>query len=456
MASTQITISSITPTLAVGQTLRVEYKLKGANTSFKLIPTAYNALPIVFIPTDTGDNPYPEGTLFDINIWRVCSPTDASSKLLVTTSCICASGFTTNAAGNGCEKITNLATTSTGGVRLCLAASQNQKYTQYGTRVYKAGFTIDRLFTPIETTGSEIEGTMVVGPWINPASSFQAGPMNESGVWVDTNCDGVKDEMGSGVTTISSTQGSGYTTGPAITDVPFTGPIVGGTYRGTGATGTVVIVPGAGTPPNNGVVQLVNEQLKGKGYKVGDILTIPSGALGFPTTPAVFTVGAVEVLRTTISSKLVNAGLERTVYVGVGGDSEIELYVNGDEIVNTYDYPQHADPINNEFQYKIWHIVPVTFRVGTNYFNFVGTGTGTTNNAMAMVVYDNTAAQIMNATTATLYSQLNRLFDSKNLRSVLGAQDYNMAVCPIGQSLDISGGVGAYKCVLVETDNCNP
>lgn len=146
-------------------------------------------------------------------------------------------------------------------------------------------------------------------------------------------------------------------------------------------------------------------------------------------------------VKTTIATQFNNTGGTRTIFVGIGGDNQFKLVVNGTTIIDT-------GSTVSTLQFKIWHIIPVTIVPGINYINAVATGDGTVNDAIAMVIYDNTAAQIYMATDD---SQLNILFKSSSLNGTT----YDVATCPSGYSLDTSGGSGSYLCKQVLTEACN-
>jgi hypothetical protein len=134
--------------------------------------------------------------------------------------------------------------------------------------------------------------------------------------------------------------------------------------------------------------------------------------------------------QTTLACNIVNSGIARTIYVGIGADNYYQLKVNGTNVITS-----GASGIN----FYIWHLFPITIQSGVNYINAVGTGDGGVNDSIGMVVYDNTALEIQNATDD---SQLNILFTTANL---IG-QHIDVATCPPGWSLDISGGQGNYIC----------
>jgi hypothetical protein len=130
-----------------------------------------------------------------------------------------------------------------------------------------------------------------------------------------------------------------------------------------------------------------------------------------------------------------------TVYIGVGGDNQFTLSVNGTVIGQT--------TVSNALpNFRFWHLIPATFRNGTNLVNLVGTGDGSTNDCVGMIVYNNTAAQLQGNVNSD--NDLNILYSTQGLRG----QQYNVATCPTGFSLDTSGGINNWICRQVTTIPC--
>jgi hypothetical protein len=136
--------------------------------------------------------------------------------------------------------------------------------------------------------------------------------------------------------------------------------------------------------------------------------------------------------QTTIYWNYNNTGAARRVYVGVFGDNRFTLKHNGVDIAVA------QDPTNPQEYFKIFHIVPVDIVPGQNLFNVVGTGDGSTNDAIGFIVYDNTAAQIQAATGS---GDLNILFTSASLRNTAST----IATCPSGFVLDVVDGAPICK-----------
>jgi hypothetical protein len=143
-------------------------------------------------------------------------------------------------------------------------------------------------------------------------------------------------------------------------------------------------------------------------------------------------------VQVTIPFAYTNAGAARRVYVGVFGDNEFTLKVNGVIIAQT-------DGTSSVQNFDIFHVFPVDIPAGqTSYFNLIGQGDGTVNDALGMIIYDNTAAELEAATDD---STLTILFNSISL---VGSS-IDVATCPAGYNLDNTAGV--FSCKRVGTDN---
>lgn len=145
-------------------------------------------------------------------------------------------------------------------------------------------------------------------------------------------------------------------------------------------------------------------------------------------------------VQTTIAYLFNNLGATRTIHVGIAADNVFQVVVNG-SIVATYG-------AGGDQQFKVWHIIPITVVPGANYINAIATGDGSVNDAVAMVVYDNTAAQIAAAASDL---DLTIAFQSSSLRGTT----YDVATCPATYSMDTSGGSGNYICRKTTYGICN-
>lgn len=146
-------------------------------------------------------------------------------------------------------------------------------------------------------------------------------------------------------------------------------------------------------------------------------------------------------VQTTIAYLFNNPGPAKTIHVGVGADNQFQLVVNGVLIVDTL--------AAGNRQFKVWHLMPINVVTGANYINVIATGDGSVNDAMAMMVYDNTAAEIIAAGSE---GALTIPFRSSSLRGTT----YSVSTCPSGYSLDTSSGNPAtWTCVQTTYKSCN-
>ena len=143
---------------------------------------------------------------------------------------------------------------------------------------------------------------------------------------------------------------------------------------------------------------------------------------------------------TTLAYVYNNVGATKIIYVGVGADNQFRVVVNGSTIATF--------GAGGNYQFKVWHIIPITVVPGSNYINVIGTGDGSVNDSIGMVIYDNTASEIAAAATDL---DLNIPFASHTLRGT----SFDVATCPSTYSLDTSGGSGNYICRKTTYGICN-
>jgi hypothetical protein len=416
----EVTISSLTPSTVPTDGWLVRYRIKGTTGGYTTpVGSPYTSLPIVFSTTDAA------GTLYEIQVAKDCGTID-SDWFDVSTPCDCTTAGYTPTIDDDCRKTTTIdATVSNSG--FCLVASTNAVYSSYSSRIYNPTFTNSTLFLPPSTSSADIYGEMTLDPqWANLASSVIAGPLNRNGVWVDSDCDGNKDALGSGIDVITIlTGGSGYANG-SYSNVP----ILGGS--GSGATANFIV--------SGGIVTIVNEASAGSGYVAGESISVDDSLIG-GGTGFTMEVGSVGPTSLTVSFMYNNVGVARRIFIGVGADNQFKVIVNGVVKADT-------GTTGSLMQFRMWHIIPVDIVTGINLFNVVAIGDGTFNDAVGMVGYDNTAAEIYAATSD---SGLNILFQTSTLRGTT----FDVATCPDDYSLDSSGGSGSYTCVKIEIKPCN-
>lgn len=420
----RVTLTGIVPSSVPANGWIVGYRIKGTTGAYTTpIGSPFSSDPIVFDTTD------PAGTLYEGYIKGDCGGGSLSANFNWQTPCNCTgSGFTVNPANDGCGKTEVIPATVTSS-NYCLVSSGNAAYGNYGSRIYNPGFTLSTILSAIGTSSPYIYGELNNVPqWSNPAASASIGPMNREACWIDSDCDGNKDGLGAGLDTMTvNDAGTGYTDGS------YTNISLQCTGVSQVAKATIVI--------SGGSVASVTVTNMGKRYYPGGTITITSGSVGGTGTGFEATVDTVIYQKTTISASFNNTGAARTIFLGVGADNQFKITVNGTTVIDTLESV-------SSMQFKVWHIIPINIIPGINYVNLIGTGDGSVNDALAMVVYDNTAAQIAAATND---SQLVILFKSSNIRG----SGYDIATCPDGYSLDTSGGTGHYVCTKTDTKPCN-
>ena len=147
-------------------------------------------------------------------------------------------------------------------------------------------------------------------------------------------------------------------------------------------------------------------------------------------TKDLLTVGQILQFSTTV-----NSIVGETLYVGISGDNTYQLIVNGVTIVS------NQNPVNTA-NFNIWHVIPVSIPMGNSSFLFKYVGDGTTTDSGAAIIYRNTKAQLLAATTE---GDLDIIFQSQDLIGEV----IDIATCNVGFNLDTSGGSGNYECVKV-------
>lgn len=331
-----LVLSAPTPGTVPADGWKVGYKILGSGGAYTTAGP-FMSMPITIT---TGD---PIGTLYEGYIKRDCGSLE-SIDYFWQTPCNCVgTGYAESPGGKSCEKHETTAATVTNS-GYCLATSQEGAYSQYGARIYTSSFIDADVITVFPGAGPSFYGTSTDPYFANGASLATEGPLNREGVWIDSDCDGDKDSLGSGVQTT-----------------------VGYIYN--------------------------------------------------------------------------NPGAPKTIYVGIGGDNQFALVVNGTTIVTS--------PLGGDLQFKIWHIFPVDVVTGPNYINGIGTGDGSVNDSIGMVVYDETDPAVIQS--ATNDSEVTIAFASHSLRGT----SFDVATCPSDYSLDTSGGSGNYICRKTTYKNCN-
>jgi len=141
------------------------------------------------------------GTSYTVAIKSACGTVDF--KQAFTTPCTCPAGFVSSADSSQCEKVETVPPTINQS-NYCYAASQNGAYSTRFARIYNGGWSnssIALVSAPI----SDVFAEMAFAPyWANPTLSPTLGIMNREGIWVDSDCNGVKDALNLGSQTTAA------------------------------------------------------------------------------------------------------------------------------------------------------------------------------------------------------------------------------------------------------------
>jgi hypothetical protein len=148
---------------------------------------------------------------------------------------------------------------------------------------------------------------------------------------------------------------------------------------------------------------------------------IPNTTAGAMNRNAVWnnaSIPLVEYIGTSISVFMEQPG---TVYIGVGFDNVGKFWVNGQLILNmdvnamktsiVAQYPYYSFVNPDEIPFYFWHIFPISLPAGYSSILVQNDNTGA-QGAIAVEIYNNTAAQIA---AATSYADLNILYRSANI-----------------------------------------
>jgi hypothetical protein len=137
-----------------------------------------------------------DNTNYEGLIQSSCFYFDSNVINFTTDNCFCPSGYTLSDNGSYCYQVVTVPPTILFS-NYCFAASTNGgNYSVFGARIYNPGFDSGAISSQTPAAGS-VQAIVNTSYW---ASSLldSNGPMNRSGVWVDSDCDGVKDELASG------------------------------------------------------------------------------------------------------------------------------------------------------------------------------------------------------------------------------------------------------------------
>ncbi|WP_207516017.1 hypothetical protein [Longitalea luteola] len=139
----------------------------------------------------------------------------------------------------------------------------------------------------------------------------------------------------------------------------------------------------------------------------------------------------------------INVPVTKTYYIGIGGDNQAEIVVDGTTIVRqsrTAIRAQGGVWFNTDPTFRMWHIFPVSLDSGQRTIQLRGWNIDSTSDvSFGAEIYNNTDHEISNATS---YNDLNIVFSSKDfINRAFNHGQYTSYNCPSGYTLDSTGGV---------------
>ena len=152
-------------------------------------------------------------------------------------------------------------------------------------------------------------------------------------------------------------------------------------------------------------------------------------------------------------SRCINiASQGREYYVGLAGDNNFRLRLNGETILNTKQTGGSLNGTQATFFY--WHIYPIYIPAGNNTLELTGWNTGL-DGALACVIYNDMPSQLINANSN---SDLTILFDSKTVTTIdivetdAGVYQPKGYTCPSGyNTYSPCGGNNCYQYIKCGT-----
>lgn len=136
-----------------------------------------------------------------------------------------------------------------------------------------------------------------------------------------------------------------------------------------------------------------------------------------------------------------------TFYIGMAADNEITVTIDGQVFRQDIHFEGNgSDPIYKE-NFTIWHIYPIYLAKGTHTLKIYGWDGGVAA-SVGVEIYHNTLTQIRNARS---YSDLDLVYSTKDLAS----RSYAYG-CPVGYSLDSTGGVFSCNKTVSPVIRTNP
>lgn len=141
---------------------------------------------------------------------------------------------------------------------------------------------------------------------------------------------------------------------------------------------------------------------------------------------------------------VISVPTSHTYYIGIAGDNQAQIIVDGDTIVSqnmTAISAQGGFWNDLDRTFKVWHIFPVSLTAGQRTIDLKGWNSEKIA-SFGAEIYDNTATEIANATS---YDNLRIVFSSRDFRGQTFTPGVNTQyTCPSGLILDSS--TGTYTC----------
>jgi hypothetical protein len=172
----------------------VKYRVIGSNEPYQQVnPNPINS-PVVI--SNLPDNKNIEGFIMGDCGWG-----NSTIANFQTTNCICPENYTSSPDGSYCYQVLTTAPNITTS-NVCFAPVTNfENYSIYGTRVYNPGLSLGDISRDISRSTVNIPGGDLDAVFETP---YWKSPMNNAGIWLDSDCDGNVDPLtANSVATIS-------------------------------------------------------------------------------------------------------------------------------------------------------------------------------------------------------------------------------------------------------------
>lgn len=131
--------------------------------------------------------------------------------------------------------------------------------------------------------------------------------------------------------------------------------------------------------------------------------------------------------------KNISVTTTKTLLIGIIGDNQFKMSIDGE--LKLYAYGQGTQ----NFDYL--HLFPVTITPGQHYFSFTGIGDGTINDALGVIIYDNTIEELLTPIPKTSWNVLWTAEESIS-------EELDIVTCPVDYSYDNE----EQQCVRITSD----